>query len=760
MTALEQSKSQHDAATTSGKSESLAELKGGKVAFKQKPTSFDKQSDTLQEIVNFREMIEQRIRDQEPPLIVFPDEHKPLIAKLAHESDKTLTALTKHIHHELLPLQDDEEVDGNSPASAILPFTIVENAIKEVMSRNNYGLDGIGGGKPPAAVCVWRWEVKSDHLDWLPKNARQKAETRMAERAQAKKELLAAFNSLSRQEQDMILDPKGNHKPQPKHGNKTEPTTVSGIVDLTMDEDAPGSAIKQTPTLNPSSAEDGNATADVAKAKPGRPKKLVDPEKAAEKAAKERERLEKKAAKAEKEKKEKDAQNKSRSIMASFFAKPKASSSSIKPALASTSDQHSEFEKIFKPFVLKKDTILAPDNWFVSRKKGKAATKGQCADVQMTDDLSTMTARDRLQGILSTLPQAANPRQSPRCVSNSNSLKTYVPVSVRNIMNQISEAEVAGDISAVRGLLRKLEDRNLFAPKVFIYHEDARPGYYGTWTRSSRVIGPRTPFVRDSLEFDYSYDSGAEWEEEENADADDVLDDDEEDVDEERDSDLDSWLVDDDDVEALEPYDIATPPMDLEVLSSPPPPPKRKSEENEKKNSKKRKVVVPLVPFSKGPCWESTVGQCDEIFSQYRIQLFNDTPYPINPFAFVSSCIEDARAAKHTTTAASDAVFAVPSLPDHVVNGTVPQAGLQTPKKATATAKSAFPEAHLQYLLSKITALQAPSLTFLVEALYQDLRVHKVKKNAIEAKVREVGERCKERKVWVIKPDIKISSQS
>jgi len=52
------------------------------------------------------------------------------------------------------------------------------------MQRNNYGLDCNDGGKVPAALCVWRWEVKEQFRDWLPKNGREKAESRQAERIQ------------------------------------------------------------------------------------------------------------------------------------------------------------------------------------------------------------------------------------------------------------------------------------------------------------------------------------------------------------------------------------------------------------------------------------------------------------------------------------------------------------------------------------------------------------------------------------------------
>jgi chromatin assembly factor 1 subunit A len=67
-----------------------------------------------------------------------------------------------------------------------------------------------------------------------------------------------------------------------------------------------------------------------------------------------------------------------------------------------------------------------------------------------------------------------------------------------------------------------------------------------------------------------------------------------------------------------------------------------------------------------------------------------------------------------------------------------------------------FPEAHLPVLVSKIAALETSSITFLVESIYQDLRAHKVKKNAIEAKVKEVGEKCKEKKVWIVKGGVTV----
>jgi hypothetical protein len=69
--------------------------------------------------------------------------------------------------------------------SASLPLSVVEAAIRSILSRNNYGLDPPqGGGKLPASLYVWRWEVKEEHRGWLPKAAREKADGRLAERVQ------------------------------------------------------------------------------------------------------------------------------------------------------------------------------------------------------------------------------------------------------------------------------------------------------------------------------------------------------------------------------------------------------------------------------------------------------------------------------------------------------------------------------------------------------------------------------------------------
>lgn len=154
------------------------------------------------EIVRFREMLEDRLSSKQPPLNAVPDEHKPVIAKLAHErfasrlgsstmhsfpisSDKTLQALSKYVQQELSPPVDEDEEENNAPA--ILPLDTIEDAVKSLARRVNYGLDSpTEGGKVPAAWSIWRWEVKECFRGWLPKAAREKVDNRFRERQQVR----------------------------------------------------------------------------------------------------------------------------------------------------------------------------------------------------------------------------------------------------------------------------------------------------------------------------------------------------------------------------------------------------------------------------------------------------------------------------------------------------------------------------------------------------------------------------------------------
>jgi Chromatin assembly factor 1 subunit A len=49
--------------------------------------------------------------------------------------------------------------------------------------------------------------------------------------------------------------------------------------------------------------------------------------------------------------------------------------------------------------------------------------------------------------------------------------------------------------------------------KVLSFHEDYRPPYKGTFSKTSTVLTGRNPFEKDHNVFNYDFDSEGEWEE-------------------------------------------------------------------------------------------------------------------------------------------------------------------------------------------------------------------------------------------------------
>lgn len=102
--------------------------------------------------------------------------------------------LAKHIQSLLQPeeVDDDEEVQEIIPD--ILPLTVVEDAVTSIANRVNYGVDWVE--KPPANLCVWRWELNEKYKSWLPKNGMEKFVTRIAERRQVRSSLVCSRSTL------------------------------------------------------------------------------------------------------------------------------------------------------------------------------------------------------------------------------------------------------------------------------------------------------------------------------------------------------------------------------------------------------------------------------------------------------------------------------------------------------------------------------------------------------------------------------------
>jgi len=107
----------------------------------------------------------------------------------------------------------------------------------------------------------------------------------------------------------------------------------------------------------------------------------------------------------------------------------------------------------------------------------------------------------------------------------------------------------------------------------------------------------------------------------------------------------------------------------------------------------------------------------------------------------------------------------MPALPPHVLNANIPSSEPAAPNSASSqqpqakrprtAPKNPFPEAHLPFLKEKVSIMGTSSLIALVEALHLDLKDHRVKKNAIEAKLREICVKD-QRHIWSVKADIEV----
>ena len=99
--------------------------------------------------------------------------------------------------------------------------------------------------------------------------------------------------------------------------------------------------------------------------------------------------------------------------------------------------------------------------------------------------------------------------------------------------DDVEESDPEDDLDETNAniVIRKGGDKSVKIPraKLLKFHENRRPAYWGTWTKTSKMICGRRPFARDEERFEYEYDSDDDWEEEEEGES---LSDDEKDKDE------------------------------------------------------------------------------------------------------------------------------------------------------------------------------------------------------------------------------------
>ncbi len=162
-----------------------------------------------------------------------------------------------------------------------------------------------------------------------------------------------------------------------------------------------------------------------------------------------------------------------------------------------------------------------------------------------------------------------------------------------------------------RAVLDELTDKRKFPWKTLAFDQQARPPYVGTFTKKSLAVGPRTPFAQDPV-FDYSYDSGDDWQEEDEGgdDVDEPVEDGDDEAPTEDEGEFDDWLDDaedplfskgaDSDVTMADPSHPASPKKRVPI-----------------------KRITKLTPTWTGPVWEKVIAEPTEGLDEYRIQLLN-----------------------------------------------------------------------------------------------------------------------------------------
>ncbi|PKI84105.1 hypothetical protein MVES1_002208 [Malassezia vespertilionis] len=661
-------------------------LKNMRLGLRQKSVGWDRTMPVLRAMLGFQSHLAEHAHE---PLLEVPEEHLGVIASLTQESDKSAADLAKLIRTTLLPEGHAAHALTNADGQPVdvLSISVIQNAIQRIATKENYGLDASSDDAPvPPGLQIWRWEVQDLHL--LPKENLESLLARREQRVLAKQDALALFHALPQDTQQALLEGK-------KRPGKAEPSADHA-------EALPLTPLKQEPKP---------AEEPVSKEKSERTK--LRESKRAERQAKE-----------EKEEKGKQAQVR---LLNSFFQQPSVSS----PRKKDGDVEKSDFEKTFLPCEYKN---MANINRFYRK-----------VDDRLSD------AIDRRQDAPHTLLTELKALGKHRRERTSRPRGVHPPVCVREIVKAVTESDVLGGDAEelAKRALAKLNNRRLLPIKLLQFQSDRRPGWVGTFTRSSTFITPRKPFGQDPVAFDYSYDSDAEWEEADEGENVDAMDEKEEEESaqgsEMDDSEMDDWLEDDLEVEEemvpVEHDELPESPAPLQTAVS-------STAVNILEPKKKikflgRRFDAKLVPYITGPHWEHTLGEPGhESFAQYHIQVLNDAYVGLDPFTFTSTTV--------TVETTSDEK---PAQSSAGTDTTTP-----TPS-STSRAKSSFPDLHLPELLGLIQGSTRPK-----PALLEDLREHfgpivkGVSKTAIESRLQECAtkESKKPGARWIIKDEYKM----
>ncbi|KLJ09513.1 hypothetical protein EMPG_15070 [Blastomyces silverae] len=331
------------------------------------------------------------------------------------------------------------------------------------------------------------------------------------------------------------------------------------------------------------------------------------------KKAKDEERL---AREEERKKRDEERMKKEKSQMRlnAFFAKPTTSNStstvnaaeggnstsvndSSGGSAATKSEQKplSDYEQEFPPFFLRSHVKLAPPHRF---ERDADSLKYACKKLDSL--FKNVTSSEEEAPAMTFRPSELFDMLPYRRQQGKPNGPTVREVLLRMQGAASNTIDLTGDEKTQNpgDLLKKIP------MKVLKFSEDVRPPYQGTFSKrlakqeARRLC--RNPFGRIVPDFNYDYDSEAEWEEPEEGE--DLDSEGEEEMSEEGDGDMEDFLDDGDD-DAV--------------------------------GGRRRVIVGDLEPVCSGIHWEGE-GDIDPMMSSYRMQVISETlNFPIDPFSSV-----------------------------------------------------------------------------------------------------------------------------
>ncbi|WVQ93405.1 hypothetical protein IAU59_000475 [Kwoniella sp. CBS 9459] len=753
------------------------ELKGRKLVFKQESAS---RNLPRRPMLKF-EMYLADEKEAGRSVTEIPEAYWDLIAIAGHEqTSSSETLLVKSIKTTLDKAMGD-----------LLPNEAVDALIPKLFTLKQYGFiasdfsPSSSTTKVPAALQIRCWEV-TDMQKYLPSDQLDSLLNRQKERDQAREACLKILDGLDDIEKlELIKGDKSEKGEKPAKEPKEKAVKSEKAEEV---EDSPRISRRKDREDTANTVESRGRSASPTK----KSKMTPEEEEAArlkkeEREAKKAEMAEKKAAKErEKEKQEARLAKQKQAMMGFFKPKPAGSSSPISRASPagpsnpkpkeSSPVTASDYAKAFRPLPPRPHVHIAEINRWRARKQSleNQDVFGSKRDNQPSGSggLQNWNKKEFLDEHLKKHGRQTRSSRDhlPR------GLKTMPPYgTVADVWSELQDAEDP------RKVLSQLNNRSKYPWKVLAFDQQTRPPYVGTFTKKSVVVGPRTPFAQDPI-FDYSYDSGDDWQDDEggedvddfgeNPEAREAEEDDEDDEDE---GEFDDWLDDSEDVE-FTPAEGEAPGLGVMDQSRLPMKVVKKSREAPPKK------VVKLTPTWKGPVWESRIGEeGTDGLDGYRIQLLNETPIAIDPFTFVSS--EPAQNFKTSigTTAIgpcmsvrcllSTELIAPPKpIPEPTIPASVPNSSSISSKPVYTSSspaingdkdasgksripKIAFPSTHLEDLYKAIEG-STKIRTDLVSQLREQFE-SVTTKAAIEQKIKEVAVRLGKTKdsQWRVKPE-------